>query len=125
MERATQTRGWCDKCRRYQQLATRKSVRGVPDVLVINAAVNTAESKQYWAKPGWLPEEIGVIIDNGKFFCFEGDDLRLHLQRGLHVVKVYELVGIVADISSGEHQKSHLVSLVNSESAGVCSGEIC
>jgi len=83
---------------------------------MINAALNTAESKQYWAKPGWLPEEIGVIIDNGKFFCFEGDDLRLHLQRGLHVVNVYELVGIVADISSGEHQKSHLVSLVNSES---------
>jgi len=82
---------------------------------MINAALNTAESKQYWAKPGWLPEEIGVIIDNGKFFCFEGDDLRLHLQRGLHVVKVYELVGIVADINSGEHQKSHLVSLVNSE----------
>ena len=114
IERATQTRGWCDKCRRYQQLATRKSVRGVPDVLMINAAVSTAESKQYWAKPGWLPSEIGVIIENGKCFCFEGEDLRLHVERGMHDVKVYELVGIVADINSGEHQKSHLVSLINS-----------
>ena len=117
IERTTQTRGWCDKCRRYQQLATRKSIRGVPDVLMINAALSTAESKQYWAKPGWLPSEIGVIIENGKCFCFEGEDLRLHVKRGLHNVKVYELVGIVADINSGEHQKSHLVSLINSGSS--------
>ena len=83
----------------------------------MNAAINSSECKQYWAKPGWLPQEIGVIIDNGKFFCFQGDDLRLHLQKGHHVVKVYELVGIVADINSGERQKPHLVSLVNSENS--------
>ncbi|MCJ1380114.1 poly(A)-specific ribonuclease [Xylographa soralifera] len=122
IERATQTRGWCDKCRRYQQLATRKSVRSVPDVLMINAAVSTAESKQYWAKPGWMPSEIGVIIENGKCFCFEGEDLRLHVERGMHNVKVYELVGIVADINSGEHQKSHLVSLINTSISDRCSG---
>ncbi|MCJ1419496.1 poly(A)-specific ribonuclease [Xylographa parallela] len=122
IERATQTRGWCDKCRRYQQLATRKSVRGVPDVLMINAAVSTAESKQYWAKPGWMPSEIGVIIENGKCFCFEGEDLRLHVERGMHNVKVYELVGIVADINSGEHQKSHLVSLINTSISDPRSG---
>ena len=113
IERETQTRGWCDKCRRYQQLATRKAVHAVPLVLIINAALKTAEAKHFWAVPGWLPQEIGVIVDNGKFFCFEGEDLRLHLQRGMHVITVYELVGIVADINSGEHQKSHLVSLIN------------
>jgi hypothetical protein len=80
---------------------------------VINAAVKSAEAKQYWSVPGWLPETIGVIVDNHKFFCFEGEDLRLHLQRGLHVVKVYDLVGVVADVNSGEHQKSHLVALIN------------
>ena len=26
---------------------------------------------------------------------------------------VYELMGVVADINSGENQKSHLVSLIN------------
>lgn len=80
---------------------------------MINAALKTAEAKQYWSVPGWLPESIGVIVDNGKFFCFEGEDLRLHLQKGMHVVKVYDLVGIVADVNSGEHQKSHLVSVIN------------
>ena len=115
VELQTQTRGWCDKCRRYQQLATRKGVRKMPDVLMINAALKSAEARQYWAIPGWLPDSIGVIVDNGKFFCFEGEDLRLHLEKRMHVVKVYDLVGIVVDVSSGEHQKSHLVSLINGE----------
>ena len=80
---------------------------------MINAAVKTLESKQYWAIPGWLPEQIGLIVEKGKVFCLEGDDLRLHLQRGFHAVTVYTLVGIVADISGGEHLKSHLVALIN------------
>ena len=88
-------------------------MRGVPHVLIVNAALKSLESKKLWALPGWLPERIGVIVDNGKFFCFEGEDLRLHLQRGMHVITVYDLVGFVADISGGEHQKSHLVSLIN------------
>ena len=91
---------------------------------MINAAINSPECKQYWAKPGWLPAEIGVTIDNGKLFCFQGDDLRLHLQKGHHVVKVYELVGIVADINSGEHQKPHLVSLVNSEFSTIAAASV-
>ena len=90
-------------------------MHGVPLVLMINAALKTLEAKEFWATPGWLPAKIGVIVDNGKFFCFEGEDLRLHLQRAMHIITVYELVGIVADINSGEHQKSHLVSLINGE----------
>ena len=113
IERETQIRGWCDKCRKYQHLATRKTVRSVPQVLMLNAALKTPESQKFWAIPGWLPERIGVIVENGKIFCFEGEDLRLHLQRGMHTITVYELVGIVADINGGEHQKSHLVSLIN------------
>ncbi|KAI9840488.1 MAG: poly(A)-specific ribonuclease [Sclerophora amabilis] len=113
VERENQARAWCDKCRRYQSLATRKTVQNVPDVLMINAAVNSLEAKQFWATPGWLPEEIGIIVEGGQFFCYEGEDLKLHLQRGIHYIKVYEIIGVVADIISGEHQASHLVSLVN------------
>ena len=80
---------------------------------MVNAALGTAESKEFWAVPGWLPERIGVIVENGRFFCFEGEDLHLHLQRGRYVITVYDLVGIVVDINGGEHQKSHLVSLIN------------
>ena len=115
VELQTQTRGWCKRCRRYQQLVTRRGVRGIPDVMMINTALKSTEARQYWAIPGWLPDAIGIIVENGKFFCFEGEDLRLHLEKGLHVVKVYDLVGVLVDVSSGEHQKPHLVSLVNSK----------
>lgn len=80
---------------------------------MLNAAVNTPEARQFWSTPGCLPEEIGVIIDKGQFFCFEGKDLQLHLERGIYNMTVYSLVGFVADVDSGQHQKSHLVSLVN------------
>jgi len=39
--------------------------------------------------------------------------LDLHIQRKAHNVQVYELIGVVADINSGENQKPHLVSMVN------------
>ena len=115
IETARQTRGWCDKCRRYTQLVTRREVRTTPDVLLLNSALKgDAAGRRCWSMPGWLPERIGVTIDgSGKLLCFEGEDLRLHLQKGLHAVKVYDLVGFVADVGSGENQKSHLVSLVD------------
>lgn len=113
IERQDQTRGWCDRCRRYQSLATRKTIQSVPDVLLLNAAVHRAEASQYWATPGWLPDEIGLSVEGGQLFCYEGDDLRMRLERGADQTTVYELVGVVAEIDSGERQASHLVSLVN------------
>ena len=113
IELQIQTRGWCDKCRRYQSLSTRKALRNVPQVFMLNAACKTAEAKRYWSEPGWLPDRIGVVVDSGKFFCLQGEDLRGHLRKGIHEITVYDLVGVVADIHSGENQKSHLVSLIN------------
>jgi len=80
---------------------------------MINAAITNSEAKQIWATPNWLPQEIGIIVDQGQFFCYEGQDLKLHVQRGVFNIRVYSLIGIVADINSGEHQKPHLVSLVD------------
>jgi len=39
--------------------------------------------------------------------------LRVHLQRGVFKILVYELVGVVAEIHSGENQKPNLVSMIN------------
>ncbi|KAI9848000.1 MAG: poly(A)-specific ribonuclease [Thelocarpon superellum] len=118
VERETQTRGWCDKCRRYQSLSTRKTIQAVPDVFFLNTAVNSAEARQAWATPGWLPTEIGIIVEGGQLFCYEGEDLRLHLQRGIHAITVYCLVGLVAAIVSGDHQAPHLVALVDVHHSG-------
>lgn len=84
---------------------------------MINAAIHGAEAKQLWSIPDWLPQEIGIIIEQGQFFCYEGQDLRLHMQRNKFTMNVYELVGVVADVNSGENQKPHLVSIVNGTSA--------
>jgi hypothetical protein len=113
VERETTSRGWCSRCQRYQSLATRKTIHSVPAVLVLNAAINSPEARQFWSIPGWLPEEIGVILENGQFFCYQGEDLKFHIQRGSHNITIYSLIGLAADIDSGQHQKSHLVSLVN------------
>ena len=113
IELQRQTRGWCDKCRRYQQLATRKEVRGTPAVLLINAALKSNEARQYWAVPNRLPRTLGILVDSGKLFCFEGEELRSRLQKAPTGIKVYDLVGFIADVNSGEHQKSHLVSLID------------
>jgi len=86
---------------------------------MINAAVHSNEAKQLWAKPRWLPQEVGIIVDQGQFFCYEGQDLRMHLQRAVYKILVYELVGVVAEIHSGENQKPNLVSMINGEFLGV------
>ena len=113
VERQDQTRGWCDRCKRYQHLVSQKHIRNVPPVLALNTAAHGMDAKYYWSKAGWLPHEIGIIVDQGHFFCFEGQDLKHHLQRGAYKIEVYELVGLIAEISTGDHQKSHLVSMIN------------
>lgn len=113
VERQDQIKGWCDRCKRYQQLVQRKTIQSIPKVLMLNAAIQSHEAKLLWSTPNWLPQEIGIIVDQGNFYCFEGQDLKLHLQRGAFEIMVYELIGVVADINSGEHQKPHLVATIN------------
>jgi PAB-dependent poly(A)-specific ribonuclease subunit 2 len=113
IERETQNRGWCNHCRRYQQVAIRKAIHRMPLVLLLNTALNNPAYRQLWAISGWLPEEIGILIDGGQVQCFEGDELKSRLQSGTPGLAVYELVGFVAEIDIIEHQKPHLVSFIN------------
>lgn len=113
IERQSQRRGWCDRCKRFQQLGTRNSVRRVPEVMMINTAIHSMDQKQLWSIPGWLPREIGIINTDGQFYCYEGQDLKAHLKRGVYDITVYDLIGLVADINSGENQKSHLVAMID------------
>lgn len=83
--------------------------------MIFNSGLDKSlESKQLWAIPGWLPEEIGIYVEDGKIVCFEGENLQ-KLQKTQHQrsIAVYQLVGMVADISNGERERSHLVSLVD------------
>ncbi|KAI6783498.1 ubiquitin carboxyl-terminal hydrolase family protein [Emericellopsis cladophorae] len=113
IERETTSKGWCSRCQRYQTISTRKTVHNIPAVLMLNTTITSQEHKMLWATPGWLPEEIGIIVEQGQFFCYEGEDLKLHLQRGIHNITVYSLVGAAVNIENGQAQKPHLVSIIN------------
>ncbi|KAF4122704.1 LOW QUALITY PROTEIN: PAB-dependent poly(A)-specific ribonuclease subunit 2 [Geosmithia morbida] len=113
IERETTSKGWCSRCQRYQTIATRKTIHSIPSVLMLNTAITNQEHKMLWATPGWLPEEIGIIVEQGQLFCYEGEDLKLHLQRGIHNITVYSLIGMAVNIDGGQTQKPHLVSMVN------------
>ncbi|KAM5375702.1 hypothetical protein ACJZ2D_005885 [Fusarium nematophilum] len=113
VERETTSKGWCSRCQRYQTIATRKSIHSIPALLMLNTAITNQDHRTLWSTPGWLPEEIGIIVEQGQFFCYEGEDLKLHLQRGIHNITVYSLIGMAINIESGQVQKSHLVSMVN------------
>ncbi len=115
IERPDQMRAYCPSCRRYQQLHTTRNVQRLPTVLMINASIHSQEARQTWAIPNWLPQEIGVIVDQGQVFCYQGQDLQLHVQRGVYNILVYELVGVVCDIAGGDMQTSHPVSVINGE----------
>jgi PAB-dependent poly(A)-specific ribonuclease subunit 2 len=85
----------------------------MPLILMLNAALTNPICRRLWAIPGWLPDSVGVLIDNGQVACFEGDELRLRIQSNAPGLVVYDLVGLVSEIDIPEHQKPHLVSFVN------------
>lgn len=82
---------------------------------MLNTALESnPDKRELWATPSWLPSEIGLVYHGQTVMCFEGEGLRnLRRTRHHHEPTIYELVGFVGDINSGERQKSHLVSLVN------------
>ena len=114
-ERQEPNKAYCSSCRRYQPLHITRQIQRMPTVLMINANAVTPDARQIWSTPNWLPQEIGVIVDQGQFYCYQDQDLKLHVQRGVFNVQIYELIGVVSEISSGENQKPHLVSVINSK----------
>ena len=113
VERYDTHRGWCMRCQGYKGIRSRRALLRTPSVLMINAAIHTSEAKSLWSTPGFLPQEIGIIVQDNQFYCYEGQDLQLHLQRRMHEITIYELTGVVVDVSSAEMQQSHLVSMIN------------
>uniref|UniRef100_UPI00046208E1 PAB-DEPENDENT POLY(A)-SPECIFIC RIBONUCLEASE SUBUNIT PAN2 n=1 Tax=Neurospora crassa TaxID=5141 RepID=UPI00046208E1 len=113
LENEAVNKGYCTKCQRYQNLDQRKIIFNIPAVLALCTEITTAEHRKLWSTPGWLPEEIGIIVDQGHVYCYEGDDLKLHLNRGIHNITVYSLVGTVVNVETKSPQKSHLVATVN------------
>ncbi|KXT04451.1 hypothetical protein AC578_3579 [Pseudocercospora eumusae] len=113
IERQNSHRGWCLRCNGYKAMTSHRAIHALPAVLMLNAAVTTPDAKQLWDTPGFLPREIGVIVNNGRFFCYEGQDLQLHLQRGQYSITVYQLVGVINDVKPEETENPHLVASID------------
>lgn len=111
----SEKKGFCNRCKKYAPISSRPEIKSVPPVLILNTCVESnAESRRLLATPEWLPTEMAIIPHGRSFLCLEGEGLQeLRRTRPDLENQVYELVGLVADINSGEKQKSHLVSLIN------------
>lgn len=85
------------------------------DVLMVNPGLDkNPHSRSMWATPGWLPREVGITVEGGNLMCSEGEQLRPF--RNYRATTVYELVGLVVDITSAERQKHHLISFIDGTS---------
>ncbi|PHH51042.1 PAB-dependent poly(A)-specific ribonuclease subunit PAN2 [Ceratocystis fimbriata CBS 114723] len=113
IERDNKSKGWCRVCQRYQSLSTKKTVASVPEVLVLNSNITTADQQRFWCTPGFLPEEIGIVVDRGQVYCFEGADLKMFQQQGRHNIIIYSLIGMTLNIEGGHGNKAHLVSMID------------
>lgn len=115
VERDINGKGWCQTCHKYQTLTTKKMIHKLPAVLTLLAGMLNEDQRRLWATPGWLPEEIGVIISgDGQFYCYEGEDFKYQQQRGFHNMAVYSLTGLAVSIETGHSSKgSHLVAMTN------------
>jgi PAB-dependent poly(A)-specific ribonuclease subunit 2 len=117
IEKDLNAKGFCHNCRGYKMLSSRKVTHQLPVVLTLLAGNINDEHRRLWATPGWLPEEIGIIVANGEFFCYEGDELKSLLdrqQRGQlqHHMLVYSLTALAVDIDTGS-KEGHLVAMAN------------
>jgi PAB-dependent poly(A)-specific ribonuclease subunit 2 len=87
-------------------------------VLTFNATTsdkNSTLSKDYWSTPGWLPDEIGLTLNNKLLNVWQGEDLKKVAKRSNDQadLRIYELVGFVAEVKDEDERKKHMVSFVN------------
>ena len=116
IERQSSSRGWCERCHRYQpQTFVRRNFQHVPDVMVINAAAPNPRLRHIWAAKGFLPKEIGILIMGDSMHIVEGFELEARKQENPSRVKVFELVGYVAEVKVADQDRPHLVSIIDTE----------
>lgn len=104
LEKWTQTRGWCEKCRKYQMLGTLKSVRSLPELLNVHISQESpATDRKIWSNDNWPAKEFSAGMVRGKLTIRD-------IKRGSSEDDKYELQGMVVEIS--DH---HLVCLTKAD----------
>lgn len=104
IEKWTQARGFCDNCRKYQNMGTLKVIRNLPHILNITIPLHDSENpevRKAWAAPSWPAKEFVVSTVRGRLSVRKhGDGER------------YKLLGCVVEIASPGKPDNHLVCIV-------------
>ncbi|KAI9733955.1 MAG: poly(A)-specific ribonuclease [Cirrosporium novae-zelandiae] len=113
LQQEIQSRAFCENCKTYRIMTRQRMVQAIPSVLMLNAHVTKPTEKALWARPNWLPQQIGVILTSGQVYVVEGEDIERSFEESIQNMEIYDLVGVVVDVNGGDHQRPHLVSLVD------------
>lgn len=112
----SQTRGWCEKCQRYQLMSSARLVKELPKVLNImvnNDPVTITGSSTGGKSGGVLNTELEVP---SSFKIRNAEDGRIKVlsntSNELTGDKTYDLLGYVCEISIEQSLESHLVSII-------------
>lgn len=69
-------------------------------------------ARDHWSAPGWLPDRLGIDLNNKHLNVYQGEEIRHHEKKGVNL-KIYELVGFVAEVHEEGAARKHMVSFVN------------
>jgi PAB-dependent poly(A)-specific ribonuclease subunit 2 len=102
LERISQTRAWCEKCKKYQMVTAIKSIRTLPKLLNIKIPVNDRKNdRKIWSRKDWPVTEFRVDVNNDKILLEERGSTK------------YQLLGMVIEVTnSSGSADSHLVTIV-------------
>ncbi|KAK9457055.1 ubiquitin carboxyl-terminal hydrolase-domain-containing protein [Dipodascopsis uninucleata] len=109
LETSAHTRGWCDKCRRYQMLSSSKRIQKLSPVLVLNTAVDSPVSRQIWSQKNFLPLKFETEIADDSLRIKRVSDSTEPSKKAN--TELYELVGVVVEVNFGVHD-NHMVSVI-------------
>lgn len=104
IEKWTQTRGYCDNCKKYQNMGTLKVIRKLPHILNITIPLSESESpevRKAWAASSWPAKEFVASTVRGRLSVRKNGD-----------GDKYKLLGCVVEISSPGKPDNHLVCIV-------------
>ncbi|ORX47159.1 hypothetical protein DM01DRAFT_1293001 [Hesseltinella vesiculosa] len=80
MYRESQTKAWCAHCQKYQPSTSKKIIKGLPGIMIVNSGASSNEDMAIWRQNGpsaspnssrqddspsessWVPERIGIRI---------------------------------------------------------------
>lgn len=135
LDRMTQTRGWCDTCRKYQIMNTTKVVHKLPRLINVHIPIGKTQNnssgeiinslgmkqaqsapevlldERFWRVKQWPALEFAANSENNKAVVRPVKHKRPDDD-------IYDLLGMVVEISSAGKPGNHLISYIRIEEDG-------